>query len=430
VNPGTVERLREHARVPLHRNAYALVFNTGLLAVAGFLYWALAARLFTASELGLAAALISTITFLSGLAQLNLRPGLARFVPVAGRRAGRLVAAAYLASSAAAVVACLLVLSGAPLFDRLQEVTAMSRDLAAAAFLVLAVLIWTLFALQDGVLIGLRRATWLPAENGAFSLAKLGLLAVLAALGFEAVTAILASWIVPMALAVIGVNLLLFFRLLPFRAASSAGDAQAPAAREVASFLAGDYVASLFNLAYVTLPPVIVVASAGPEAGGYFYVVWIIVTTMILVPRQLTVSLVVEASHTPSELSSLVRSTLLQMGRLVVPACLLVALLARVILLAFDEAYADAGSGSLAILSLAIIPYSLNSLTTGVLRVRAVAAGIIAVELALALAILGMGIPLAGSFGAIGLAIAWLIGQLLVAAVGAVIVLRPLLRPR
>ena len=43
---------------------------------------------------------------------------------------------------------------------------------AGIAFLTLGSMTWTIFALQDGVLAGLRRSLWLPVENGAYGAAR------------------------------------------------------------------------------------------------------------------------------------------------------------------------------------------------------------------------------------------------------------------
>src|SRR5689334_20657750 len=80
---------------PLVRNAYSLVGSTLATSLLGVAFWVIAARRFTAVEVGVDSALISTMTFLANVAQLNLTNGFNRFVPTAGHRTRRLVAVGY-----------------------------------------------------------------------------------------------------------------------------------------------------------------------------------------------------------------------------------------------------------------------------------------------------------------------------------------------
>ena len=76
--------VRARLNVPLYRNGYALVASSGLTSVLGLVYWLMAARLYTPQAVGVSAALISAMTLLANLAQLNLKSALNRFLPRAG----------------------------------------------------------------------------------------------------------------------------------------------------------------------------------------------------------------------------------------------------------------------------------------------------------------------------------------------------------
>src|SRR5437763_3584415 len=107
----SVAPLVAHLRMPLYRNGYALMLSTGAVSALGMAYWVLAAHHYSAEAVGLNAAAISAMTFVSGIAQFNMGGALLRFVPGAGRATKRLVCSAYLATTlAAAIVGSLLVL--------------------------------------------------------------------------------------------------------------------------------------------------------------------------------------------------------------------------------------------------------------------------------------------------------------------------------
>ena len=99
----TLGRVIDALRNPLYRTGYALVGNTIGTTVVGFIYWVIAAHLYNPEALGRCSALVSALIVVSFLAQLDLQTTLARFLPQAGRSAGRFIAYSYGVSSVAAV---------------------------------------------------------------------------------------------------------------------------------------------------------------------------------------------------------------------------------------------------------------------------------------------------------------------------------------
>src|SRR5262245_51349215 len=100
-------------RSPLIRNGYSLVASTGMTSVLGLVYWVLAARLYSVAEIGINAALISTMTAVGGIAQLNLASVLNRFLPSSGRTASKwMILGAYGAGMITALFSCFLFLLG------------------------------------------------------------------------------------------------------------------------------------------------------------------------------------------------------------------------------------------------------------------------------------------------------------------------------
>src|SRR6185436_3041796 len=106
------ERLVEHVRMPLYRDGYALAANSAFTAVAGLVYWVVAARRYGAHDVGVNAALISSMMFLAGIAGLNLTNVVVRFLPEAGRRTARLTVIAYAAAAATALTVGLVFVLG------------------------------------------------------------------------------------------------------------------------------------------------------------------------------------------------------------------------------------------------------------------------------------------------------------------------------
>ena len=158
----------------MRRSAYALVAGTGLTSVLGMAFWVLTARLLPPEAVGIGSALISAMTFLGTLSTLGLRNGLVRFLAPAGASARRLIVTCYLLCASAAILAAVVLSLGS------HGGLASSTSCATTSFLtvafVAATVVWVLFVLEDHVLIGLRRAGWVPVTNGIYSAVKIALL--------------------------------------------------------------------------------------------------------------------------------------------------------------------------------------------------------------------------------------------------------------
>ncbi len=140
---------------------------------------------------------------------------------------------------------------------------------------IIAVALFAIFALQDSVLTALRITYWVPIENASFAVFKLALLAALVSV-LSTQTAIVYAWVLPVGVAVILVNTLLFARSLP-RASRQQGGTL-PERRRLASFVAAEYLNTLSSVAVAALLPLIVIWELGATAEAYFAIPWLIWT--------------------------------------------------------------------------------------------------------------------------------------------------------
>jgi hypothetical protein len=350
---------------------------------------------------------------------------MARFIPVAGRATSRLVAYAYVSTLALAAVVSLIfvlgfnawspdnsVLEGGPLFR---------------AWFVCSSMLWGVFALQDGVLTGLRQTAWVPIENTFYGLAKILFLIALATILPE--HGIFASWTIPMVLALVPVNLLIFRRLIPRHVATAQDRAISITPRQIIQFVMGDYAGSLFVEMSTALLPVIVLSQAGANANAHFYLAWTIAYSLRLVAMNMATSLTVEAAADQTKLGLYSRSMLIHMGRLLLPMIVVVFLGAPYLLRLFGESYAAEGTSLLRLLALAVIPTGINGLYLSIARVQRRMMGVVLVQGSLCALTLSLSIVLLKSMGITGIGLAWLLGQTAVATVLLLTQLRSLLRP-
>ena len=406
-----VARLVAHLRNPLYRNGYALASSSVITAGIGMLYWILAARTYPPSLVGLNSAMISMMMLLGGLAQLNLSDGVVRFIPVAGRATGRFVRGTYLLSLALAVVISLVFLS------QLQHWAPTLGFLGGSglmlAWFTLSTMGWAIFVIQDGVLTGLRRALWVPVENGVFSVVKIILLlmfaTILPALG------IFASWAVGLVVTVIPTSYYIFRRLIPRHIEDNRASEEPLVIRQVARYVAGDYVGALAWLACTSLLPIMVTQLAGPSANAYYYLSWQVSLLLIAISGSMCSSLVVEASTNPQQLEVFSYRTMTQSALIIIPAAGLLIVGAPYVLLLFGKSYSQEATTLLRLLVVSAVPFIVISVFVAMAQVRRQISKIMLSLGSLCILVISLSYLLLSRFGILGVGYAWLISQSLVA---------------
>lgn len=412
-------RLRSHFDDRLYRTGYYLIVGTGITSLLGVAFWALAARSYSAHQVGQNAAAISAMTLVSGVCSLGLSAVLVRYLPIAGTATKRLVSGSYgltvvLSLLFGAVVAASSEVWSPTLSFLREPVWLVGFTLATAAT--------TVFTLEDSVLTGLRAARWIPLENSLYALAKLVLLIVLA--GVLPTSGPFVSWNAPLLPAIVLVNYLIFRRLIPADRSFGSLDR-----RKVIRMAAGNYGGNLFALVGNMYLPILVANQVDASRAAYFYVPWMISLSLQLVALNVTTSLTVEAALDMPRLRRLSRQALTHSMRLVAPMAALTALAAPLVLLVFGHAYADAGTGLLRLLALGAIPNVIVALGIGVARIEHKGQVVVAVQGVQFAIVLGLSALLLPSTGIEAVGATWAGSQFLLAAVLLATILRPLVLP-
>jgi O-antigen/teichoic acid export membrane protein len=161
-------------------------------ALAGLLSWIIATRLVDPAEIGKASQFVSALLLVAGAVQLNLDVGLLRWLPGAGRHAGRLVWRTLLLVMLLAAVVGLVYALLLPSVAR--SAAGGASPWFGVALFVLAAAGWSVFTLHDSVLVALGRPWWTVWRNSAFATSRIGLLVALGGLGFGA-QGIVLSWV-------------------------------------------------------------------------------------------------------------------------------------------------------------------------------------------------------------------------------------------
>lgn len=397
-------------RIPLYRSATALVLTTGANAALGLVFWALAARLYTVEDLGRGAATVAALQLVSMLGCSGLTPALIRFIPPSRLSTRRLVEVTYLAGVSLALLCGAGVVIASYLFIEPLSVPGVVFLGGVAAFAV--------FTLQDGALIGLRREGWVPVENAAFGLVKIGLLVAFSG----GASGIFVSWAITSMLLVIPVNLALFLKFIPAHARRAREPEREFTLSEVGRFSGANHLSALLMGLPDFLMPVIVLQIAGDRQNAFFYAAWSLVWPLRLVAVNIANAFTAHAADDESRAGDLSIKAGLLILAIFLPLVLFLVLASHPLLRTlFGREYATNGDTVMRLLAPGLLAYAVVSLGVAMARVRRQLYRLLVLSAIYAAVSLPVSIALVSAYGIEGGGAAWLIAQIGLAVIAAFI---------
>jgi O-antigen/teichoic acid export membrane protein len=216
----------------------------------------------------------------------------------------------------------------------------------------LSVVSWTIFALQDSVLIGLRATKWVPVENILYAVAKLALLPAFVAVSVGG--GIFFAWILPVLVANFIVNWYIFKHFIPAHEATNAANGSLPRLRELVPMLAAQYATQLVTVLSNSIVTLVVVVRLGVVANARYYMPATIAFGAPLLIWSIYRSFLVEASAEPWAIRHHARVALWSSLAILVPTVVIGYILAPYILGIFGPTYATHGTALLRILLLSL----------------------------------------------------------------------------
>lgn len=247
-------------------NAASLAAATIATSALGIVFWALAARLFTASEIGLANAQLSAATLLSAFGSLNLGGVLLLHLPRAGKYTRWMLGRSFVVvvglSFAVAVIYLLLGLGQDFLVDQLSIV-----------IFIIAVPVLAVFVEEDAALLAMGAGPAVTVKGASFAIIKIFFLPIFAFTGVA--SGIFAAWILPTVLVVVAFGYYLMGKLTP-KAMASEVSIPMPERKILWPQIIKLYLSFIANQITNLVIPLVVINMLGAEQNGYLTMAWLI----------------------------------------------------------------------------------------------------------------------------------------------------------
>ena len=407
----------------LLRNTIYIMGTNVVTASFGYLFWIVAAHTYSTYDVGLASALISAMFLASTLATLGMDATLVQTLP--RREAGHAWSLTLNAGFATGILAGLLtgviMVVALPLFS--HQFVIVGHSVGYAFAFVAGVPLMTVSVLLDQAFVAERAANNMLVRNAAVASLKIPLLLLPVVLLTQVgALDILLSWVVAMAVVLIGGLLLLVPRL--GRAYCLAARGIVGQVRSMFSSLVGHHFINLGGQLSQYVLPLFVIVRLSPTDNAYFYTTGKVGSFFFMVSSAVAVSLFAEGSHAADDLPRKVRSTAVISGMVLGPAMLVCFLGGGYLLLLFGPGYAQHGLTLLRIYAASAVPDAITNIYVSVLRVQRrlrFAALLNLSMVALTLALAWIWLPV---LGIEGVGWAWLIAQVAGSLVAGVDVIR------
>ena len=405
----------------LLRNSLFIMSTTVVNSALGFVFWVLAARLYTAEVVGLTAAIVAAGTIVVLLASLGVGGTLIQSLPEQAGSSGwsRTVwAGMATAVSVSLVIGCVALLM-LPLIT--GELTALHSARYATAFTV-GTLAMTAGAILDYVFIAERASGAMFGRNSGVAASKVLVVVLLTAVTGAGAMNLLGAWaaasVVGLGLGIIPLTRRVGLQWPPRMVIL------AKTALALRSRLAGHQLIGMGSALLPYLLPLLVTSRLSSRDNAYFYTAWMMAGIFLIIAPAVSQSLFAEGMHSPHELSVKARSALSIIGALLAPCVLVVLVMGGTLLSAFGPAYEHHSVGLLQIVLLASLPDAVTNVYIAVLRVQRRLATAAALNLGMGIGIVALSWVLLPSLGINSVGWAFLAMQLCGCAYVAVDLLR------
>jgi O-antigen/teichoic acid export membrane protein len=344
-------RLLTPERQTIVSNSSFLVATTVVTAGLGFVFWWVAARRYSAQEVGVAAAAVSAMTLLGYVATLGFGTLLIAELHRRGDNAMAYVSTALMLSSVAGLFLGVAAVFAAPLAS--TELAGFARNESSLLLFPLGVAVAAASLVADQALIGLLRGGTQFFRNAAFAVSKLVLLAGVAAVSSSgSSTTIFGTWVAGLIASMLLLTILAVRRERMLRR-------YRPDAEILHHLGQGMLKHHALNMA-VQAPslamPVLVAAALSATEAGYFYAASMIAGFVSVAAPALGITLYAVGSRSPARLLHAMRMTLALSFLITGAGCLVAIMAGGALLGTFGPGYASEGTKPLIVLALATLP--------------------------------------------------------------------------
>lgn len=384
----------------LYKNSTYLMASNSIVAVLGFLFWAINARLFPTEEIGLATTLISAATLVTTFSLLGLNVSLIRYLPTSERKSDK-INSVFGITAAASILISAIFLTGLKYFS--PELIFVRENILFAFLFVLFTIFSSLSESVKNIFRAYRSSEYVLVKNTIFNILKLLLIFFLVNLG---VFGIFFSWVVSLAIAFL-ISLIILIKKFDYKFKLTI---KKDVIKKMTFFSFANYINEFFEGAPRLILPIMITNLIGAEKAAYFYIDLTLAGFLFMFPEAISNSFFAEGSANEKGVENNIKKVVKAVSLILIPSTLVVVFFGNYILLFFGKDYSLEGFKLLQLLAFSGIFVAINSVFGNIFRIKYRMRRLVSINCLGAVITVGLSYLFLPK-SILGIGWAWLIGQ-------------------
>jgi len=404
----TLQKLALPWKNSLYRNSIYLITGNTISAISGFAFWAFATRYYSATEVGIASAVVSAMQLIAVLGTLGLQVGIIRYLPNFKERGNALINSIFTLAILVSIIFSIGFVFGSSIWS--PNLIFLKENLPYSILFICFTAATVLSMLLDNIFIANRRAGLTTIKNLFFDLPKFILLIIVSL--FLKQFGIIVSW---------GISLLISSAIAIFYFLPGVQYGYKPRANfkwneitELIKYSQLNNISIFIINITIRLLPIFLLNLRGPEELAYFYIPWVIICSLSVIPYSISSSLLAEASHDENNVMHLTMRSLGLTMLFLVPVIVIGIIFASRILSLFGPEYARNADVLFQVLMLSLLPNAIYTVYSSFLRIRKSLLTLIILAALSAIVTFLISYWLLPLMSILGVGIGYLVGQLII----------------
>jgi O-antigen/teichoic acid export membrane protein len=349
---------------PMMRNSLAIMSSTVLTSLLGYVFWLIAARIFSREVNGTAAATTSAIQATVLIASIGAAAALVEWLPRCTtalewrQRVTTGIVVSIVTATAGAIVVVAVLGAGFGTLPQLASPAGATMFISACVFFAVGLVI-------DYIAVAEHRGGLLLVRNMVMCGFRIPLIFIPVA-ALSGADSILFAWTVAAAVSLVWT--VATFGSRAGRSLRPSFTNLVPNIRQMASSLVGQHLITVTAMMAGYVLPVVVYARLSATDNAYFYITWMLGSIFFIISPAVSAALFVEGAANPEAMPSLVRRCFLMVGGLLLGPTVVYLIGGQLILGLFGDDYVDHGYALLLVLTLSAIPDAVTNIAVAVLR--------------------------------------------------------------
>lgn len=377
----------------LYQNSFFIMLSRFLNAGIGFIFWIVAARLYSIENVGIATALLSSIYIITSFSRLGFDFSLIRYIPINDRT--KVFNTSFVITTIASfLIGIIFITIGINSFS--PSLFFIQKPVYAIIFLLITAM-YSVVTITGVAFTAIRKADRYFYQN-IFLASRVPLLMPLVFLGSFGI-------IGSVGIAYSFSALIAFLQLNKFIKFDFKIDNQF--IKESFNFSFGNYVSNVFNTVPILILPILIINLLGEAESAKYYIAFAIGSLVLIIPDALCTALFIEGSHGENLRKNVIKA-LLTIYSFLIPAVIIIYFFGNHLLTLIGENYVDAFK-LLMLIALSSFLVTINHLFISIQNVRMNVTSIIKLNFILFLLLPILSYIFIPRFGITGIGYAWMI---------------------